>query len=328
MPSRPLQPRVLRSGVCEPTSHNNGGCALAWERRKRGGLYYTRTRRVGGRVRREYVGGGVAGVLADALDTQARARRELERHRLRAFREARTSDDADRERLFARVETVVRAALLVLGFHYHKRGEWRRRRMSTTRTVSWLLSLPSGPVTESRINRIEELFGLANEGGSAALAELRSLFSVEAFEEIGDLARQVRYNLVQNAASGCKATAATIQAKADRLTSELQGPAPTPLERLLAERVTIAWLALHRIDLEAAACEGTFSGPLDSSAAMQSERLYHAKRQESAQRRYLQAIRTLAQVRRLLGPAFLQLNLGGQHLHVARASARGEGSRP
>jgi len=49
-----------------------------WERRERGGLYYTRSKKVNGKVVREYVGGGVLGELAARMDALERCQREEE----------------------------------------------------------------------------------------------------------------------------------------------------------------------------------------------------------------------------------------------------------
>ena len=105
-----------------------------WERRERGGLYYTRSRKENGRVVREYVGGGVLGELAARMDAEDRRRRQEEAAAWREERE-RLEELADLvDELCEDVETIVRSALLVAGFRRHKRGEWRRKREPETAT--------------------------------------------------------------------------------------------------------------------------------------------------------------------------------------------------
>lgn len=102
----------------------------AWERRERGGLYYTRSRKVDGRVVREYVGTGPLAELAAETDALKRLRREEE---AKAWREERESLEAlDRlvEELYEAAEILTRAALVAAGYHQHNRGEWRKKRGS------------------------------------------------------------------------------------------------------------------------------------------------------------------------------------------------------
>jgi hypothetical protein len=99
-----------------------------WERRERGGLYYTRSRRVNGQVVREYVGGGLLGQLAARLDAEERRKRQQE---LAAWKEERERIEAlmaPVEELCEAAEVIARAALLASGYHQHNRGEWRKRR--------------------------------------------------------------------------------------------------------------------------------------------------------------------------------------------------------
>src|SRR5436190_22295890 len=66
---------------------------MGWERRGRGGLYYTRSRRVNGRIVQEYVGTGLVAELAPRLDAEERGGR---RARMEAARgQRRRLDEAD-----------------------------------------------------------------------------------------------------------------------------------------------------------------------------------------------------------------------------------------
>jgi len=78
--------------------------------------------------------------------------------------------------------------------------------------------------------------------------------------------------------------------------SEIAGPAPSPVESLLAEKVVAVWMLTELLELLNAA---------QLSALPKSQRVEHSFLkfyvgwQESASSRSLAAIKTLAQVRRL-----------------------------
>jgi hypothetical protein len=59
---------------------------MAWEKRERGGLYYTRSRKVNGKVVREYVGTGPLAELAAQMDAVKRCQRQEEAQALREER--------------------------------------------------------------------------------------------------------------------------------------------------------------------------------------------------------------------------------------------------
>jgi hypothetical protein len=100
---------------------------VGWESRERGGPYYTRSRREGGRVVREYVGGGLLGRLASEADRIERERREAEKRRRRQELEHLRGLSAPVLELSEAAEVLTRAELIAAGYHRHK-GEWRRGR--------------------------------------------------------------------------------------------------------------------------------------------------------------------------------------------------------
>jgi|SRR5215207_4144826 len=101
---------------------------MPWEKRERGGFYYTRTKKVNGKVVREYVGGGILGELAARLDALERNQQKEEAAAWKEEREQMEALEAPVEELCEAAETLAKAALVADGYHQHKRGEWRKRR--------------------------------------------------------------------------------------------------------------------------------------------------------------------------------------------------------
>jgi hypothetical protein len=105
---------------------------VAWERRRRGGLYYTRTTHREGKTLRQYYGIGAAAEAAAAEDAARRAARQ-------ALAEARRQEkarwlvlEAPLRELCQLTDLVSHTALVLAGYRFHRRGEWRQRRHAET----------------------------------------------------------------------------------------------------------------------------------------------------------------------------------------------------
>ena len=96
---------------------------MGWDR----GRYYTRSKKVGGRVVREYIGTGLMGKLAAKTDALARERRQLKALAER-MEKVKIAFDPNLNALIEITDLLARAALRAAGYHQHKRGEWRKRR--------------------------------------------------------------------------------------------------------------------------------------------------------------------------------------------------------
>lgn len=118
-------------------------------------------------------------------------------------------------------------------------------------------------------------------------------------------------------AAGAKAAEVTKEALRKEIlgvASELAGPDPIPVERMLAEAAAVAWFALRLHEAQFVAGSTSEKG----LTIAQSE--FHQRRIDRAHRRYLATLRSLATVRKLALPS-VQINLARQQLNVAGGPA-------
>jgi len=153
------------------------------------------------------------------------------------------------------------------------------------------------------LERLQSLVKRAEQGDESALPELRAALDANPWiwERYGDLARQSQAAWLQLIAGTNLLLRESVERKAEQLRAELAGPGPSPLEKLLVERVIACWLQVQYADAAYAQLQGPSPG--QHTAAL--------KRQAGAQQRYLFAIKTLATVRKLLKPAPSTLELLG-----------------
>jgi hypothetical protein len=159
---------------------------------------------------------------------------------------------------------------------------------------------------------LDELKGCvyrAQEGDDEALSKVREIFeeAPRLARILVDLANKAERSFLRKMAGDDFLTQEALPPQLKAMRKELAGPDPSPLERLLAERIVACWLQLQYADV-------IYAQNLGEMNMTQSE--YHQRRLDRLHRRYLSSIKTLAQIRKL-GPA-VQINLAERQINTAR----------
>ncbi len=145
------------------------------------------------------------------------------------------------------------------------------------------------------MDRLRSLVQRAQQGDQTALPALRLMLDEhpEIWHQSGDLARQAELAWIDMIAGQDLLMNEALERQLASMKSELAGDDASPLERLLVTRITACWLALHH-------AEATYP---KMAGATPGQHIAAQKRINAMQTRYLQAIKTLATVRKLLRPA-------------------------
>jgi hypothetical protein len=108
----------------------------------------------------------------------------------------------------------------------------------------------------------------------------------------GDLGWDLRCSTIRNMFKKSELRRDSLEAKLKQMQDELEGPRPSFLEKLLVDRICATWLDLHHRELL-----------LVSTADLSLAVVQHRDRmRDRAHRRHLQAVKALAQLRKLALP--------------------------
>ena len=149
-----------------------------------------------------------------------------------------------------------------------------------------------------KLKDLQELSEKAEDGDKDARLELRRAVresTPEMIARVSDLAGSYRRVLAKSASGKNPLLQEVLQERMRLMEEKVAGDKPTALEELLAERVVSCWLMVEVMEtLTAAQLRRDNQKRVTASHILQMMKL-----QESANRRYLAAIKTLAQVQKL-----------------------------
>jgi len=285
--------------------------------------YWYRSKRIGGRVVREYVGRGewcAAAAQLDQFDRQSEAATKAGAQAQRAKLEA---IDREAQAAFDAVTAAMNATLRAAGYRQHARGQWRKRRavrqseVKDMATQTTLAKATPAKKAETDLSTLDTraLLALSRKGDAAALKEL--------FQGMEPEHERALVEAVVAPGETTVSSVIALWAPRDALEKEcyrrkmifmrddMAGPDASPLELQLASRVALCWLQVNYWETLFAqrVTEGEwkaaeiFSGYLDK-----------------AHKRHLSAIKSLAQVRKLQLPT-VQVNIGEKQVNIAQMNA-------
>jgi hypothetical protein len=161
------------------------------------------------------------------------------------------------------------------------------------------------------VGRLRDLFKKAEKGNTKAVPEIREVLegSPDLAWRFMDFATLAERRFIDNMTKDKDlASRETMEFQLAAMREEIAGESPSPLERLLAERIVLTWLQIQLF-------EGLYASNMFNSMTL-AQGSYYQKRLEHTYRRHLSAIRTLAQIRKL-GPA-VQINIAEKQINTSR----------
>lgn len=282
--------------------------------RRRGRLFLYRSRRVGGRTRKEYLG-----PVDVATAEELRRTAETERARLKAERESvhevhqlakgalAVGAEFDRQ-----ADDLFRIVMRLLGFDLHQRSEWRHTRGKTAMATTSELLPPSKRVPGIIKNpvspdpKLAKILRAGARGDASIIPEALKLFKQNNYVQarLGDVAGHAEDAIVAMFAGTNvvlrEAARAELRSQAKRLLKD-GGDEPSATERLIAQRAAHNWHVVHC--LETLMTHESEGGP--AAAALD-------KALSRAERRLLSSLKALETLRRLRLPTVKvgQVNVG------------------
>ena len=153
--------------------------------------------------------------------------------------------------------------------------------------------------------KLMALIDRAQDSDKEALSVLRKVLDEEPrVARIVDLARNVERSIIEKMSGNDVFTQEALPRNLKEMRKEIAGENPSPLERLLSERIAVCWLELQYF-------QAVYTQNMGKLTITQSD--YHQRRIDKAHRRYLSSIKALAQIRKM-GPA-VQINIAEKQVN-------------
>ena len=169
----------------------------------------------------------------------------------------------------------------------------------------------ASPDPHRRRELLQELRGAVKDargGDEEALSKVRRV--LKEAPDLGrifrDLSTQAQQSLVERITASDLLSQEMLPSQLDAMRSELAGPEPSMLERLLSERIVACWLQLQYAEV-------LYAQNLGERSIAQSE--YQQRRLDRFHGRYLSSIKSLAQIRKM-GPT-IQVNIAEKQINTA-----------
>src|SRR4051794_35160217 len=116
----------------------------------------------------------------------------------------------------------------------------------------------SGTELSTALDDLKALLVRSAAGDRSVLPQLRAVFDERPglWQRLGNLAAHVEAGWIGLIAGPNLAMTESLQRTVEAMKRELAGPAPSPLEKLLVDRIVAVWLQAHQADIEAAGAIG------------------------------------------------------------------------